>query len=160
MKKRIVSGVLVTTLLIPASYLYAKTQESNRPLPDSLQSLPSEVRKGSISVDENVENSQSKLAKIDITKAIQLAKTANSGQILEAALAHENGYLVWDIKEVGANGETIDLKIDAGTGNLLAANFDDNEERSDSVEKRSLWKFWEDDDEDENRLSTKHDIRD
>jgi len=160
MNKHLVRGVLVTTLLIPASYIYAKSADTQTQLPETLKNLPTEVAQASIALNDKSEDQYQHLALIDIQKAVVIAQNAAAGAVTEAGLNDENGYLIWDISEVTDQGDAIEIKVDAGNGQILAANFDSKgDKKADDDQDEHFWKFWEDDD-DSNRLSTSHDIRD
>jgi uncharacterized membrane protein YkoI len=59
-------------------------------------------------------------AKISEPQAIAAAQTAASGALNEVDLEHHRGRLVWNV-DVGAK----DVKVDASTGDVVAASSDD-----------------------------------
>ncbi len=113
----------------------------------TLEKLPSDVQTGSIKIDDANEQQMVALSKLTATQAIQLARTAVPGRVVEVQLDDENGYLIWEVTELDDQGKELQLKLDAGNGRLLAAETRGDDEAD--QEKHSKWKFWEDNDKDE-----------
>jgi len=118
--------------------------------------LPTEVQSGSIKVGNANEQAMADMAKLGAFDALQIATKANPGKVVELQLDEENGFLIWEVTEQTADGQELQLKLDAGDGRLLAAEYgdhngdeadDDHEDRDEG--KHSSWKFWEDNDQDE-----------
>ena len=61
----------------------------------------------------------SSLAKIDAAKAITAAQARVSGNVLKVSLDNENGNLVYSVEIKTASNEVKDVKVDAGSGNVL-----------------------------------------
>jgi uncharacterized membrane protein YkoI len=59
-------------------------------------------------------------AKITEPQAIEAAQTAATGKLNEVDLEHRDGRLVWNV-DVGSH----DVKVDATTGDVVAADGDD-----------------------------------
>lgn len=131
-----------------------------------IEQFPTEVQKGSIRVDNDNEHALVQKVKIDSGDAAAIAVKALPGSVVETRLDDENGYLIWDVEVVGTNGRAVQLKIDAGNGYLLAMEAgedgehegmeggEDGEHRDGDREdrgegKHSSWKFWEDNDRDD-----------
>jgi hypothetical protein len=121
-----------------------------------VEQLPTEVQHGSTKVGDVSEQSMADMVKLAAPDAINIATKAVPGKVTELQLDEENGYLIWEVTELSANGQETQLKIDAGNGRLLAAevgeqkedkNDNDHEDRNEG--KHSSWKFWEDNDRDE-----------
>ncbi len=74
---------------------------------------------GSISVKGKSKSEYSTLAKISLQDATAAATKATSGKVLEAALDREDGFLVYEIEILMANGSKKELLIDAGDGKVL-----------------------------------------
>ena len=82
-------------------------------------------------------------AKLSISDATSIAKSAGEGIVTKIKLENENGNLVYIAEMSKANGSTMNLYIDAGDGNVLAKKAekmeasDDNEnsEEAESSEK-------------------------
>ncbi len=90
-------------------------------------------------------------ARITASKAAKIATTALPGKVIEIKLDDENGYLIWEVEIIDANGHETQLKIDAGNGRLLVAESEDDEDKDEGKSKGSSWKFWEDNDKDEQK---------
>lgn len=67
------------------------------------------------------------LAKIDQTSAERAALEAVPGTVKETDLESENGFVVYGVEVAGNNGETHDVKVDAGTGEILHQQADGTE---------------------------------
>lgn len=67
------------------------------------------------------------LAKIDRSQAEEAALKAVPGTVREAELGNENGYVVWDVKVAADSGSDQEVKVDAGNGQILAQEAEDNE---------------------------------
>ena len=118
--------------------------------------LPGEVQQGSIKVGEANEQAMAGMARLGALDAINIATKAAPGKVTELQLDEESGYLIWEVTELGQDGQEVQLKLDAGNGRLLAAEVGDHQEdRGDKDHedrgegKHSSWKFWEDNDRDE-----------
>ena len=105
-----VSGILAATL-ITAGISFG-------------QSVASEVREGSIRLENRAEANFPSLAKIKLDQAVQAALTAVPGKLLKAGLEDENNFLVYGIEVVTADKTIMEVKVDAGTGKVLAMNQD------------------------------------
>lgn len=66
------------------------------------------------------------LAKIDQRAAEQAALQAVPGQVAESELGNENGFVVYEVEIKGDDGQTHEVKVDAGNGNVLAQEIDDD----------------------------------
>jgi uncharacterized membrane protein YkoI len=71
------------------------------------------------------------MAKISMDQAVERALASVQGQILKTELEDENGFLVYGIEVVSADKSVVDVKVDAGTGKVLAMEKDkaDDEDR-------------------------------
>jgi len=61
---------------------------------------------------------------IDMKEAIDIALKEYPGKVKEAELDEEDGRLIYEI-EIKANGEEVDIDIDAKTGEILIIEIDD-----------------------------------
>ncbi len=108
--------------------------------PVAMQNLPTEARNGSIQVKDENEGVMADQARISAAEAARIATQAHPGTVVETELGNENGSLIWEVTQQDVRGQEIQLKLDAGNGNLLAAEFGDHEdgnhEDSDSDEGR------------------------
>jgi hypothetical protein len=86
-----------------------------------------EVRSGSIPVGTRPESQLKGLAKITPAQAIQAAQARAGGRVLEVELENENGFLVYGVEIRRPDRSTVDLKVDAGNGRVLAMERDDQD---------------------------------
>lgn len=123
----------------------------------TLEQLPTEVQHGLIKVGDSNEQTMTKMAKLSVFDAIQIANKAAPGKVVELQLDKENGFLIWEVSKIAEDGQEVQLKLDAGNGRLLAAETGDHHDEKDDDDeheernegKHSSWKFWEDNDKDE-----------
>lgn len=104
------SGVLVAGLAV-AGASFAKSYEN-------------QVRSGTIQLDKQIEADFPALAKLTPAQAVQKALGAVQGQVLNTRLENENGFLVYGVEVVAADKAIVDVKVDAGSGKVLAVNRD------------------------------------
>jgi uncharacterized membrane protein YkoI len=109
------SGVLVTSLAVVGAS-FAKTDDS-------------EVRGGTIRIGKQVEADFPALAKLSSDQAVQKALAAVQGKVLKTELENENGFLIYGVEFVTADKTIMEVKVDAGSGKVLAMTPDkkDNE---------------------------------
>jgi uncharacterized membrane protein YkoI len=67
------------------------------------------------------------LAKIDQTTAEKAALAAVPGTVKDAELGNENGFVVWEVEVQGSNSTLQEVKVDAGNGQVLAQEAEDDE---------------------------------
>ena len=67
------------------------------------------------------------LAKIDQKAAEQAALQEVPGTVKDAELGNENGYVVWEVEVAGNDGTRYEVKIDAGNGQVLHQETEDDE---------------------------------
>jgi uncharacterized membrane protein YkoI len=86
------------------------------------QSLPRDVRGGSIRLDEEHDATglNVPVGLVSAEAAAQTAAGIGSSEVLSAELEIENGYLVWAVEIRDAEGTPGTVMVDAGTGRLLA----------------------------------------
>lgn len=65
------------------------------------------------------------LAKVDRAQAEQAALAKVPGTVSDAQLGDENGDVIWEIDVTGADGAQHEVKVDAGSGIVIAAALDD-----------------------------------
>ena len=110
MKKQLVTiigtGALVASLVI-TGVSFAKSNDS-------------EIHNGTIKLGNQAEADFPALAKLSFDQAIQKAMLKVSGHVLKADLGDENGFLFYDIEMVTADNSIVDVKVDAGSGKVLA----------------------------------------
>lgn len=89
------------------------------------ESGPETVDNGAAEVDESA--ALESLATITPEEATTAALAAVVGTAGVAELENENGYVVYNVSITGADGTTVDVKVDAGTGAVLAQETDEAE---------------------------------
>ena len=127
---KIISALTIVTAL-GAGAAIAANQASGYKLPD-------EVKSASIKVPENTESQAdfAKLARISQQEAEAAALAVQPGQIVQAKLDDEEGFLVWQIDVKHGKGTT-EIAVDAGNSKVLAAEAeeDDGSERDGDEEQ-------------------------
>ena len=98
--------------------------------PVAIQNLPTEAHNGSIQVKGENEGAMAAQARISAEEAARIATRAHPGTVVETELGNENGSLIWEVTQQDAQGREVQLKLDAGNGNLLAAEFGDHEDEN------------------------------
>ena len=75
------------------------------------------------------------LAKTDQAAAEQAALEAVPGTVHETELeTSDNGYVVYDIEIAGEDGKNHEVKVDAGNGEILHQDLEDEVDESDAGE--------------------------
>jgi uncharacterized membrane protein YkoI len=91
--------------------------------------------RGSISALGQDESSLQELAKVDQAAAEQAALEAVPGTVHETELeTSDNGYVVYDIEIAGEDGKNHEVKVDAGNGEILHQDLEDEVDESDAGE--------------------------
>jgi uncharacterized membrane protein YkoI len=67
------------------------------------------------------------LAKIDQAAAEKAALDAVPGTVKDAELGNENGFVVWEVEVQASDGTLQEVKVDAGNGQILAQEAEDDE---------------------------------
>jgi uncharacterized membrane protein YkoI len=67
------------------------------------------------------------LAKIDQAAAEKAALDAVPGTVRDAELGNENGFVVWEVEVQASDGTLQEVKVDAGNGQILAQEAEDDE---------------------------------
>jgi len=110
------SGVLIIGLAV-AGASFAKSDDSD-------------VRGGTIRLNRQAEADFPALAKLTFDQAVQKALEAVQGQVLKTELEDENGFLVYGVEVVTADKAIMDVKVDAGSGKILAMDRDRADEKN------------------------------
>ncbi len=84
----------------------------------------SKVRAGTIRIENQVEADFPALAKVTWEQAVQKALATVHGQALKIELEEEDGFLVYGVEVVTADKAIVDVKVDAGSGKILAMKRD------------------------------------
>jgi len=108
------SGVLITGLAVGGAS-FAKSDNSK-------------VRSGTIRLENQVEAEFPAITGITLDQATKKALNAVQGQVLRTELEDENGFLVYGVEVVTADKTIVDVKVDAGSGNVLAMDRDQADE--------------------------------
>ena len=87
-----------------------------------------EIKQGSIKVEKQSEAEFPSMAKLSMDQAVEKALGAVDGQVLKVALENEDGFLVYGVEVAAQDKSVIEVKIDAGTGKVLATE-EDREDR-------------------------------
>ena len=89
--------------------------------------LPDEVKSSSIKVPEDTETQAdfAKLARVSQQEAEAAALAVQPGQVVQAKLDDEEGYLVWQI-DVKHDKGTTGIAVDAGNSKVLAAEAEED----------------------------------
>jgi uncharacterized membrane protein YkoI len=72
------------------------------------------------------------LATTTTAEATAAAQAAVPGKVGDVVLENENGYVVYGIEITTADGSTVDVKVDAGNGSILAKQADGAESSDDA----------------------------
>ena len=114
MKKRwitMIGSAVLGASLVMTGVGFAKSQDN-------------EVHSGTIKITHQSEADFPALAKLTFDQAIQKASAKVPGQVLRTDLGDESGFLVYEIELVGVDKSIVDVKVDAGSGKILAMNLD------------------------------------
>lgn len=117
---KILSALTLVTALGAGAALAASKASGNK--------LPDEVKSASIKVPEDTETQAdfAKLARVSQREAEAAALALQPGQVVQAKLDDEDGYLVWQIDVKHAKGTT-EIAVDAGNNNVLAAEAEEDD---------------------------------
>jgi uncharacterized membrane protein YkoI len=130
--KVLITMVAIMVLLVGAGVAYANSSSSETTTGDD---EGDDSYKGSVSAPAHNEASLQKLAKIDQAAAEQAALKAVPGTVHETELeTSDNGYVVYDIEVAGDDGKSHEVKVDAGNGEILHQDLEDESDESDAGE--------------------------
>lgn len=104
--------VLAIALLAGVAFYYASAQNQ------TTTEQPPSIR-GSVQAPSRASILAS-LAKIDILRAIEIAKGQQAGTVIFAHLGERNGYVVYEVAVLTADGSSVLVTVDAGNGNVLS----------------------------------------
>ncbi len=106
--------VVAIALLAGVAFYYASAQNqttTEQPQPPSITGSVKAPSRAAVLAG---------LAKIDLLKAIEIAKGQQSGTVIAAHLGERNSYVVYNVVILTADGSSVLVVIDAGNGNVLA----------------------------------------
>ncbi len=131
-KKLLVGALAATALTIGGGAAMAAGQAPETTAGDTKQEEQEPRINGSVKApggagqDEAAETQQLQgLAEVDQARAEEAALGAVAGTVEEAELGNENGYVVWDVEVKAENGTLHEVVVDAGNGQILAQQADD-----------------------------------
>ena len=105
-----------------------------------------DMKPGSVNVKGISFQKYAGMAKIDYSRAAEIALEKNPGIILEIELENEDGYLIYGVELATQTGNVIELMVDAGNGEILGREIEDDGEENGDVDDEAGEK---DDDEEE-----------
>ena len=124
--------VAIMVLLVGAGVAYANSSSLE---PTTGDDEGDDSYKGSVSAPAHNEASLQKLAKIDQAAAEQAALKAVPGTVHETELeTSDNSYVVYDIEVAGNDGKSHEVKVDAGNGEILHQDLEDEADESNAGE--------------------------
>jgi uncharacterized membrane protein YkoI len=133
--KFIIALLAAMVVFVGAGGAYASNSSSQTTIGD--EDDADDAYQGSIStpVGQN-ESSLQKLANIDKAAAEQAALKAVPGTVHEAELeTSDNGYVVYDIELAGKDGNNHEVKVDAGNGEILHQDLEDEADEPDEADE-------------------------
>jgi uncharacterized membrane protein YkoI len=133
--KVLIALLVAMVLLVGAGVAYASNSSSQTSI--GVEDDADDAYQGSIStpVGQN-ESSLQKLANIDKAAAEQAALKAVPGTVHEAELeTSDNGYVVYDIEVAGKDSNNHEVKVDAGNGEILHQDLEDEADESDEADE-------------------------
>jgi uncharacterized membrane protein YkoI len=126
-KMTLLGAVAALVLVLGAGVAYAHS---------SADDDEEESYKGSVSApDQSGAASLRESAKIDQAAAEQAALEAVPGTVHELELeTSDNGYVVYDVEVAGEDGKNHEVKVDAGNGEILHRDLEDESDEFDGGE--------------------------
>jgi uncharacterized membrane protein YkoI len=126
-KMTLLGAVAALVLVLGAGVAYAHS---------SADDDEEESYKGSVSApDQSGAASLQESAKIDQAAAEQAALEAVPGTVHELELeTSDNGYVVYDVEVAGEDGKNHEVKVDAGNGEILHRDLEDESDEFDGGE--------------------------
>jgi uncharacterized membrane protein YkoI len=118
MKKRWIALIGCTALVTGATLSSMSFAKQNA----------SEVKSGTIQIQKENEADFPTMARISPEQAVQQALNTVQGQVLKTELQNENGFLVYGVEVVTADKSIMEVKVDAGSGQVLAVDHDKADE--------------------------------
>jgi uncharacterized membrane protein YkoI len=126
-RKALLAAMAALMLLLGAGVVYAQSGAGGDDGDDSY--------KGSVSAPDRGGASLRDSAKIDRPAAEEVALGAVPGEVHEIELeTSDNGYVVYDVEVAGEDGNNHEVKVDAGNGEVLHQDLEDETDDSDSGE--------------------------
>ena len=131
-RKVLIAVAAAVVLLVSAGVAYAANNASESTIGSD---DGEDTYKGTVSAPDQSGTSLQDAAKIDQAAAEQAALKAVPGTVHEAELeTSDNGYVVYDIEIAGDDGNNHEVKVDAGNGEVLYQDLEDEADESDAGE--------------------------
>jgi uncharacterized membrane protein YkoI len=131
-RKVLIAVAAAMVLLVSAGVAYATNSSSDA---NTGREDEEDSYKGSISAPDQNDSSLQQVAKVDQAAAEQAALEAVPGTVHETELeTSDNGYVVYDIEIAGDDGNNHEVKVDAGNGEILHQDLEDEADESDAGE--------------------------
>jgi peptidase YpeB-like protein len=132
--KVLIALLAAMVMLVGAGVAYASSSSSETSIGG--EDDADDAYQGSISAPGQNESSLQKLANIDKAAAEQAALKAVPGTVHEAELeTSDNGYVVYDIEVAGKDSNNHEVKVDAGNGEILHQDLEDEADESDEADE-------------------------
>ena len=132
--KVLIALLVAMVLLVGVGVAYASNRSSETSIGG--EDDADNAYQGSISAPGQNESSLQKLANIDRAAAEQAALKAVPGTVHEAELeTSDNGYVVYDIELAGKDGNNHEVKVDAGNGEILHQDLEDEPDEADEADE-------------------------
>ena len=142
-KKRLYTTAVALGLALGSVGVAAATSgDTPAPAPAEDVELQEPAYTGSVQApagDENVTEAEEAgqlegLATITAEEATAAAAKSVPGDVAEVELDNENGSVVYSVEITDADGRDIDVKVDAGNGNILDQQADDDGDETDALD--------------------------
>ncbi len=131
-RKVLIAIAAAMVLLVGAGVAYAANSSSDT---NTGGDDGDDAYKGTVSAPDQSGTSLQDAAKIDQAAAEQAALKAAPGTLHETELeTSDNGYVVYDIEIAGDDGKNHEVKVDAGNGEILHQDLEDEADESDAGE--------------------------
>jgi uncharacterized membrane protein YkoI len=132
-RKVLIAVAAAMVLLVSAGVAYATNSSSDANT--GREDDGDDAYKGSVSAPDQNDSSLQQVDKVDQASAEQAALEAVPGTVHEADLeTSDNGYVVYDIEIAGEDGKNHEVKVDAGNGEILHQDLEDEADESDAGE--------------------------
>ena len=131
-RKALIAVADAVVLLVSAGVAY----DANNASESTVGSVDEEdIHKDTVSAPDQSGSSLQELAKVDQAAAERAALEAVPGTVHETELeTSDNGYVVYDIEVTGDDGKSHEVKVDAGNGEVLHQDLEDEADESDAGE--------------------------
>jgi uncharacterized membrane protein YkoI len=131
-RKVLIAVAAAVVLLVSAGVAYAANNASESTVGSD---DGEDTYKGTVSAPDQSGSSLQELAKVDQAAAERAALEAVPGTVHETELeTSDNGYVVYDIEVAGDDGKSHEVKVDAGNGEVLHQDLEDEADESDAGE--------------------------